>query len=580
MVNINYIGLSVAAKWANMSSSEAKFSEQNVTGKVFCHSGSTMRECLQPNLSSEKTEVEKSSVEKYNSFAHKITHGVSSQSSFPASLLLNPKPKTLFQQRLLEKNEQCYASRTFPLGKPAIQKVAGNQVRPDNTQMYGIVTEMDEDAGEIINPRKSREQIEEEAKAGHAQYIVTHHAYDVGEMCDRNYDWSKSNPKTTRFGIETPHYNDGKNMMKTLQWSSQKSVQKCTTIVSKRADDFRERTQPQLGKVHDPIADTLNVNPNHTFGIMIRPDKYNVGDLLHMRSPKNFLLGKERERGVLANVRQHLKKTNYHNFNDLRSAFRHYDYDNTGYLDAQKIWDACWKFNLPIDDDLLSSLMRYCSVDSNEKAEGDECKLDYEKFVNFLNWKDKILPPISLQCEKENEKKPEANDKDVQRLCKQIDKAMTNSITSSSSINAVVGGVDTKQDPSYGVPTVRFDLPAPRCRRISDRTNYGDESDAYGLVNPSMYTRHGVYERDFFEPRSREEIRTIFEEIGVEMSEEAFEKIWGLAVQWTGVDVENVASVEAFRTILDKINAASIQEEEKEKQFVKRPTCIRIVTNR
>ena len=27
---------------------------------------------------------------------------------------------------------------------------------------------------------------------------------------------------------------------------------KKTAIVSKRVDEFRERTQPQLGKVHDP----------------------------------------------------------------------------------------------------------------------------------------------------------------------------------------------------------------------------------------------------------------------------------------------------------------------------------------
>ena len=45
-------------------------------------------------------------------------------------------------------------------------------------------------------------------------------------------------------------------------------------VVSKRLDDFRERKQPQLGKVHDPIAETLNVNEHHTFGIMVKADEY------------------------------------------------------------------------------------------------------------------------------------------------------------------------------------------------------------------------------------------------------------------------------------------------------------------
>ena len=101
--------------------------------------------------------------------------------------------------------------------------------------------------------------------------------------------------------------------------------EKTTKIVSKRVDDFRERTQPQLGKVHDPIKETLLVPPDHTFGVMIKPDEYGAGDLIHMRVPGEYLRRKERERGVLAAIRQHLKKANYHNFGDLKEAFRFYD---------------------------------------------------------------------------------------------------------------------------------------------------------------------------------------------------------------------------------------------------------------
>ena len=58
----------------------------------------------------------------------------------------------------------------------------------------------------------------------------------------------------------------------------------------------------------------------------------------------------------------------------------------------------------------------------------------------------------------------------------------------------------------YGVPTIRTDLPAPRIRRVDDRKNYGDESDAYGLVNPSVFSQRGVHEKDFLLPRSKEEV--------------------------------------------------------------------------
>lgn len=61
----------------------------------------------------------------------------------------------------------------------------------------------------------------------------------------------------------------------------------------------------------------------------------------------------------------------------------------------------------------------------------------------------------------------------------------------------------------YGVPTIRTDLPAPRIRRVDDRKNYGDESDAYGLVNPSLFSQKGVYEKDFLLPRSKEEVKIV-----------------------------------------------------------------------
>lgn len=36
--------------------------------------------------------------------------------------------------------------------------------------------------------------------------------------------------------------------------------------------------------------------------------------------------------------------------------------------------------------------------------------------------------------------------------------------------------------------------------------NYGDESGAYGLMYPSIYSNKGVYEEDFFAPRQPEEV--------------------------------------------------------------------------
>ena len=56
--------------------------------------------------------------------------------------------------------------------------------------------------------------------------------------------------------------------------------------------------------------------------------------------------------------------------------------------------------------------------------------------------------------------------------------------------------------------------------------NYGDESGTYGLMYPSIYSNHGVYEEDFFKPQPAEKIQEIFEQIGVTMPTEVFEELW------------------------------------------------------
>jgi len=56
--------------------------------------------------------------------------------------------------------------------------------------------------------------------------------------------------------------------------------------------------------------------------------------------------------------------------------------------------------------------------------------------------------------------------------------------------------------------------------------NYGDESDAYGVVHPSIYSNRGIYEKDFFQSRSESEIMTVFENIGVSLPPEVFKQLW------------------------------------------------------
>lgn len=69
----------------------------------------------------------------------------------------------------------------------------------------------------------------------------------------------------------------------------------------------------------------MKVGPDHVFGVMVKPDQYGAGDLMHGRGTNKYLRGNDHQRGVVAALRQKLKKANYQNFDNLLSAFRFYD---------------------------------------------------------------------------------------------------------------------------------------------------------------------------------------------------------------------------------------------------------------
>uniref|UniRef100_A0A671RK32 EF-hand domain-containing family member B-like n=1 Tax=Sinocyclocheilus anshuiensis TaxID=1608454 RepID=A0A671RK32_9TELE len=497
-----------------------------------------------------------------------LVHGVNTKSSINAGLVINPAPKTRFQERLRQLQEINYATnRKAPLGRSQVQGPGlPSWLDPEKTT-FGVTALQLSNGGQIINPPKTAHQVKKEADEGHQLYIRSHGSYFVGERVDRKYNCSHYG-RDSRFGVTTPHYNDGRTISRSLQWPSDSLMHNSAKLVSKRCDDFREKTQPQTGKFHDPIAETLNVPSDHTFGVLMKPDSFGVGDLLHQTPPGEYLKGKDRQRALVSAVRQHLKKSNYQNFSSLLEAFRYYNKKGQGKISREDLKEACHQFNMIISDPVLDDLMDYCDVDNNGL-------IDFMEFSNFLNWKDKmpinrveqkILTAGEFKCtcsQKSSAVKPLIRPEDLERVevgstrktPKTLSRPRTvqnNFFTSSSLINAVVGGISPANDHTYGVPTVRTDLPAPRIKRISDRTNYGDEATAHDLLHPPLHTLYGVHEKEFFSPRTKDEIAQIFQKVVVDVAEETFEEVWKLAsMRHPAGDV----CVEGFRNVLRELRA-------------------------
>ncbi|TMS10505.1 EF-hand domain-containing family member B [Larimichthys crocea] len=503
--------------------------------------------------------------------ASTLVHGISTKSSLTGGGALNPPQKTLFEAKLQELNEAVYASsKKAPLGRSHDQR-DGLPACYDDDTTHGVKTVRGFDVRELLNPSKTAEELEREAQDQHEAYIRSHNAYFVGERIDRKYDWSRYS-KDSRFGILTPHHNDGRDLCKTLHWLGEPQKFYNPKAVWKRSGDHREKMLPQHGRLR---GNTLKFPPDHTFGIVLSADEFGVGEVIHSTEPGQFVRGRDRQRSLVNAVQHHLKKVNFHNFPSLLQAFKHYDKKGKGMIDREDLQAVCRQVQLDVSGPVLDDLMDYCDADKDGL-------INFLEFANFLNWKGKMPIKSREQLLMTNERHTSTAPADVERkpssesaqlpasqaLIKPDDlepvepgsslktirtlrrpKAAPNHFVTSSSL---IGAASDRPSGSraYGVPSVRSDLPAPRLRRVSDTTNYGDTSTAGDLLHPSVHTLRGVHEKHFFCPRTKKEIAEIFRNVGVNISEEVFEEAWRLASM---KHPAGEVCVEAFRNVLMEI---------------------------
>ncbi|XP_064022988.1 EF-hand domain-containing family member B [Pogoniulus pusillus] len=473
--------------------------------------------------------------------ASHLTHGIPSPLSLSVASLINPLPKTAFQQMIQDKKEAIYFSnRQGSLGRSHDQSPMLPKGLDVINTTFGIKVIRDVSAGELINPPKTFEEVDKEAREGHDLYIVSHNDYYVGEAINRKYD-SPSFSKSFAYGIKTPHFKDGRGVSKALNWPPDLQV----------------------------VAETMNVPPERAFGAVLCPDKIGVGDLLQCWVPCEILRGKGRGIAVLAAVRQSLKKDNYERFDMLLEAFRHYDKNGSGMIDKNNLLKCCFQLNVNLDHELLDSLFDCCDLDKDGL-------INYLDFINYLNWKDKMAVKefeakiIAKEKELGALVPEDVNDKsqlkeehlalrelgsseEAPETLRSTEGVLANYQTTSSQYNAVVGGLPTLCYPVCGVPSVRLDLPAPRIRCVSDRTNYGDQGNAYSLLFPSVFSQKGVHEGDLFKARPKAEIAEILHNIGVNVSDERLEEIWK---QTCMKHQKEEVSVESIRNVLDEIHGS------------------------
>uniref|UniRef100_A0A3B3ZNJ4 EF-hand domain-containing protein n=1 Tax=Periophthalmus magnuspinnatus TaxID=409849 RepID=A0A3B3ZNJ4_9GOBI len=463
--------------------------------------------------------------------ASALVHGVSTKSTN----LLNPPKSTVFQEKLQQLSEAQYRSQErAPLGRARGQSGGLPAWVRENT-VFGVKNTIGQSHSGV--ELRQGTEVEREAQEAHELYMHSHNHYFVGERINRKYDLPHFSADSV-FGLPTPHHDDGSNLAKTLRWIH--SDEKGPTSIS-----------------------------SQTFGILPPSDQYGAGEVIYRTGPGQYTQGPTTQRSLVHAIRHHLKKVNFHFFPSLLRAFRHYDKKGRGLIDLQDLEEVCREFKLEPGPAVLQDLLHYCDVD------GDGL-ISFMEFANFLCWKDNM--PIKIRDQKiltggkhgtispthilnpSKSTVPLLRPEDLEPVEPgrplRVPRTLTRSrgdpeafTPSSALIGARHGGLSLR---SCGVPTIRTDLPAPRLRRVSDRTNYGDTADAATLLCPHVHAALGVHEQDFLCPRSKQEIAEIFQNIGLDLSQQLLDEAWELAtVRSPSGDV----SVENFRNVLRELKA-------------------------
>ena len=113
------------------------------------------------------------------------------------------------------------------------------------------------------------------------------------------------------------------------------------------------------------------------------------------------------------------------------------------------------------------------------------------------------------------------------------------------------------EDRTFGVPTIRSDIPKYAKRSVADTQNYGDDATAQVLLHPSLLTSMGLDEREFNQPRTKTDLIDLIGDTYL-LKNADFDTLFHQACDLTSYlnssPPNNTASLKAFKHVLIDAN--------------------------
>ncbi|XP_073987530.1 EF-hand domain-containing family member B-like [Rhodnius prolixus] len=442
--------------------------------------------------------------------------------------LISPPKKSFVQGLESELLETAYGSYwTRELGSLPDQ-VPGLPFGMSPTEtIFGRKTAKDESVRELLNPQSSAGEINLIAELGHELYRKSHNSFFPGEQKVYNYP-TLSTLKKTVHGMRSYADPDGKLVPRALTWKDLGDF----TVGPQKFARYKQRNTVKVGEAADRNKYSSKLNEVHGFGERKHTDESSVE-----RSLRFCDLSQEKKiihdsltyiNGLRRNIR---KQDPPFSFVDFTAAFRTADIDKCKCVPLDKFYKVSEEEGLHLDHELIEPLLKKTGL-----LHGQNNLVNYYGFVNLI---DTTHPLPNLGK--------------IQDLPEEL--TQLESTYHSLHLQNLAKKEETDKIPPAGIPANELRYSCNYLKQAGlTKANLNDFPTATTVeqcLSPGLFPSLNVSHRDFFQPRSKEYVRNLYERIDVKFSDQMFEKLWAEARRRDGDRV----CLETFRNILDEITA-------------------------
>ncbi|XP_017886642.1 EF-hand domain-containing family member B-like [Ceratina calcarata] len=338
-------------------------------------------------------------------------------------------------------------------------------------------------------------------KEVHEMYIKSHHDYLPAERIERRY--KKPFEKDMCFGesMDILGIVDGARLKRLVKWINPEPY----ATVSSNLADFLERTHARVGETKNIKNSYMYMDMKH--GKTTAKDKYEKLNIMSDCPVNNDVLMQQEYLQYINSLRLRFKKlVPPVPFTDIHEDLFCQDENYTDVLPEDKIYSTLARYRVHINKDLLTPLLDLLQIRKEKNVK-------YKELLDLLNWKYHFptLPKIER----------------IPRECQYFD-------TSYGSTIGSVDKIDTTDVRTAGILSIDPDQPT-----------------AYSLIFPNVYTKHGLSHLELIKVRLKNEVRNIFERIGITFPENNFDVLWEEGTKISGTDD---VSVEIFLNLLEQFS--------------------------